>query len=101
MSVEQYLFLTDRDIDYLYSSNSGSYAPNVWHGSAIKKSQVRDRDDEVEEEDIDTSIDFNSETEELMHHIVNKHSLTIITIDELEIDIEDDIDFSELREDID
>lgn len=51
MSVEEYLSLTSKDIQYLLSVNAGEYLPNPWSGSAISKSRISS------EEEIDPEID--------------------------------------------
>ncbi len=62
LSIEEYLDLTDEDIQYLMSENAGNYANSPWHGSAIKKHRDKDNTEE------DTSIDYSPELEEPLYH---------------------------------
>lgn len=61
LSVEEYLDLTDQDIQYLMSVNAGDNPKSPWHGSAIKKRKQKPSE---EEEDIDSSIDYMPELDE-------------------------------------
>lgn len=50
MSVDEYLSLSDKDIQYLLSINAGDYISNPWTGSVItKKGLIPDEDLDVEE----------------------------------------------------
>jgi len=50
MSVDEYLSLSDKDIQYLLSINAGDYISNPWTGSVItKKGLTPDEDLDVEE----------------------------------------------------
>ena len=50
MSVDEYLSLSDKDIQYLLSINAGDYISNPWTGSVItKKGLTPDEDMDVEE----------------------------------------------------
>lgn len=60
LTVEEYLDLTDNDIQYLMSVNAGDYAHSPFTGSAIRN-RKKQTEEEIEE---DTSIDFTPETEE-------------------------------------
>lgn len=62
LSVEDYLDLTDQDIQALMSVNAGDHPRSVWHGSVIK-SRKRPKPEEEEEEE-DKSIDFQEELDE-------------------------------------
>lgn len=66
ISIEEYLDLTDQDIQYLVSLNAGKYAKSNWHGSAIKKNKRHKEEDEDSIEE-DRSIDFVPDTEEPLH----------------------------------
>ena len=48
MSVEEYLNLTERDVQYLLSINAGDYISNPWTGSVISsiKKEIEDSADE-------------------------------------------------------
>ena len=59
ITIDQYLDLTDEDIQYLMSINFGEYATSPWVGSALSKRKKRNLD---EDEDIhDTSMDYSEE----------------------------------------
>jgi hypothetical protein len=69
ISIEEYLELTDYDIQYLMSINAGEYAKSVWHRSVLKKKEKvtikivnPDLDYETDDEEIrvDQKIDFDS-----------------------------------------
>lgn len=62
LSTEDYLSLTDKDIQYLMSMNAGDYPRSPWEGSAIKN--PRRRQDEDDEEEEDRSIDYHPELDE-------------------------------------
>ena len=62
LTVEEYLDLTDQDIQYLMGVNAGDYSPSPFYESAIRKER------KVEEaRDIDTSIDYIPEDEDKSH----------------------------------
>ncbi len=50
MSVEEYLNLTKRDIQYLLSINAGDYISNPWSGSVISSMKKQSEDSEDEED---------------------------------------------------
>lgn len=58
LTVEEYLDLTDSDIQYLISLDTGDGSVSPWHQSAIKSSKY------VSSNDIDTSIDYEYEDDE-------------------------------------
>lgn len=58
LTVEEYLDLTDSDIQYLISLDAGDGSVSPWYQSAIKNSRY------VNLEDIDTSIDYEYEDDE-------------------------------------
>lgn len=60
LTVEQYLDMTDADIDYMVRMNAGEYISSPFHGSAIKKPKKAEKEDS----DIDKSIDFEPEFDE-------------------------------------
>jgi len=60
LSVEQYLSLSDEDIDELSTYNVGEYVKSPFHGSVIKNTKKKEK----EKEDIDDGIDFHTESEE-------------------------------------
>lgn len=63
ITVEQFLALSDDELDSLSSMNIGEYAKSPWVGSAIKNTKKK----EVIDDDLrhDESIDYNEESEEL------------------------------------
>lgn len=62
LTVEQYLDLTDEDIQYLMSINYGDHATSPWLGSVLqKKRQV------MPEDHVDKSIDYSPEDPDLSH----------------------------------
>ena len=66
ITLDQYLDLTDEDIQYLISINYGDYVRNPFHGSATKSKKKRKVEDEDVE--IDTGIDFSDEDEDKSHN---------------------------------
>lgn len=58
ITIEEFLDLTDNDIQFLMSVNAGEYSPSPWYGSAIKKVT------RVSHKEIDHSIDYTPEDEE-------------------------------------
>jgi hypothetical protein len=50
ISVEEYLNLKDRDVQYLLSINAGEYISNPWSGSSISKTEEPEIKEEEEEE---------------------------------------------------
>lgn len=59
LTVEEYLDLTDTDIQYLVSLDAGEGSVSPWHQSAIRSSR------HVNLDDIDTSIDYEYEDDEV------------------------------------
>lgn len=57
LSVEQYLNMSDAELDYLNSAHYGDYIDNPWHGSVLGRSIP----DEIEEEILE---DLTSITDE-------------------------------------
>lgn len=60
LTVEEYLDLTDNDIQYLMSMNAGEYAHSPFTGSVIKN-RKKQTEEEIKE---DKSIDYVPETDE-------------------------------------
>lgn len=60
ITVEQFLSLSDDELDSLSSMNIGEYAKSPWVGSVIRDKKKPKADPE----DIDTSIDYTEENEE-------------------------------------
>jgi hypothetical protein len=68
ISIEEYLDLTDQDIQYYMSINAGQSIQNPWHGSAVKrveKNYIEEEEDvhdpdpyeDPRDEDIDEILD--------------------------------------------
>lgn len=75
LTVEQYLALSDIDIEEITSLNIGSFLEDPFkHSSIITKQKIT-----IIEEEIDTSIDYKEESEE----IEVRCKRTYLTIDEL------------------
>ena len=72
MSIDEYLNLTDEDIQYMMSIDFGEYATSPWYGSSISKRRKAIIDDE--EEELDTSLDItDDESEQLLGlHIIDE-----------------------------
>lgn len=66
LTLEEYLDLTDEDIQYLMSINAGEYPRSNWQGSAISRRAKIPKEDDEEEEEIedDRSIDFMADDED-------------------------------------
>jgi len=78
LSVEEYLSMSDQDIQNLSASNLGDYPASPWEGSALRKKR------KPKEEDIDTGIDYTEESDEIQISIpLCTATLAIITIDEI------------------
>ena len=58
ITIEQYLEMTDEDIQYMMSVNFGDYAASPWHGASISRKRIKSN------EETDTSIDYTVEDEE-------------------------------------
>lgn len=57
LTIEQYLSLSDEDIQYMISVNCGSTASSPWCGSAIKKPGKIRLSDEIDDEDVNEGMD--------------------------------------------
>jgi hypothetical protein len=81
LTVEEYLDLTDIDIQYLMSINYGESIQNPWHGSSISKSTPKDKiSDDLDYQDDEISDNF-VEFNEFNHGI---------TSDDYDLDIDFD-----------
>lgn len=65
ITVDQFLGLSDDELDALSSQNIGEYARSPWVGSAIRKPQKREKEKEEDHEEHDSSIDYIAESDEL------------------------------------
>jgi hypothetical protein len=91
LSVEEFLSMSDQDLQDLEASNLGDYATSPWDGSAIKK-PIKPK----EEQDIDKSIDFREDSDEVQPSIIiHSTVLTIITVDDLPAEEHEDSEESE------
>lgn len=63
LSVEEYLSLTDADIQYLISINAGEYIPHIWTDSGVLDQETEEF---LEVEDLETYFEefFPDEFEE-------------------------------------
>lgn len=77
ISVEQYLDMTDQDIQDLMAGNCGDYPESQWQDSAIGKGR------RTKDKDIDKSIDYHEESEEIPVQV--KTAIAIITVDDVGI----------------
>jgi len=65
MSIEQYLALTDEDIQYLISINYGEHISSPWYDSSVKKVPNNHKYREIPDKEVhDTSIDYVFEDDE-------------------------------------
>lgn len=79
LSVEEYLSLSDQDIQDLVALNLGDYATSPWEGSAIKKHKKP-----KEQQDIDRGIDFKEDSDEVEPSVTIQGTImTVITVDEI------------------
>jgi len=71
LSIDQYLGLTDEDIQYLISIDCGSIIHSPWVDSSISAGNKKHIDEDNED---DKSIDFQFESDEL--HIPNEQPMS-------------------------
>jgi len=86
LTLEEYLDLSDHDIQFLISVDAGNYASSPWHGSHLKKQEKAKRKEEIE----DKSLDYSIDDDELCIQInqqYNELQLPDDFIDNLDIDI--------------
>ena len=76
LTVEEYLSLSDEDIQALIAGNLGDYPTSYWDGSVIKKHQ--------KPEHVYKDIDYEEDSEEITITTVSIHTLTVDEIDSLE-----------------
>jgi hypothetical protein len=68
LTVEEFLDLTDQDIQALMSVNAGEAISSPFYGSAIKGKKAKRKDEDEEEEEVeDRSIDYSEEFDEPQH----------------------------------
>lgn len=85
LTIEEYLNLTDDDINFLIASNLGDYPNSQWDGSVIKTSN--------KQKYVNKDIDYEIESDEVPLTITTI-SINTLTVDELE-SLEDADDSSE------
>jgi len=79
LSVEEFLTMSDQDLKNLEALNVGDYATSPWEGSAIKKPHKP-----KEKQDIDKSIDFREDSDEVEPSIIiHGSAMAIITVDDI------------------
>lgn len=61
ISLEEYLDLTDNDIQFLVSIDAGGYAPSPFYGSSIKNSRY------IIKEEEDKSMDYEADDQDRSH----------------------------------
>lgn len=73
MSIDEYLSLTDEDIQYMMSIDFGEYATSPWYGSSISKRRKVIIDDD--EDEIDASLDITDDESGQLRglHIVDEN----------------------------
>jgi hypothetical protein len=76
LSVEEYLSLSDEDIQGLIAGNLGDYPTSYWDGSVIKKNS--------KPEHVHKDIDYEEDSEEIIITTVSIHTLTVDEVDSLE-----------------
>jgi len=91
ISVELYLDLTDQDIQDLIAGNYGEYPTSNWVDSAIKRPNKNQ-----DTRDIDKSIDYTEDSDEI---VIHSTTFTIITVDDINSSDIIDEDSSEELED--
>ena len=74
ISVEQYLDMTDQDIQDLMAGNCGEFPESQWQDSVIRKPR------KYQEKDFDKSIDYQEESEEIPVQV--SAVIAIITVDD-------------------
>jgi len=85
LTTEQYLSLSDQDIKDITACGIGSYHSDPFKGSIIKPHKKKE---DVIYEEIDTSIDYNEESDEIEVTVRREY----VTIDEIEDIIDEDDD---------
>jgi len=81
LSVEDYLSMSDQELQNLAGLNIGRYATSPWDGSAIKNKK------KIGEDNIDKGIDYTEESDEI---VIHSTTLAIITIDDINSSPEED-----------
>jgi len=61
ISFDEFLDLSDLDIQYLMSVNAGDYAPSPFYNSVLRKTSIHTKPD------IDDQIDYQEDLDEPLH----------------------------------
>jgi len=86
LSIEDYLAMSDQDLKDLEATNLGEYASSPWEGSAIKQHTKP-----KEKSEIDKSIDFKEDSDEMEPPRILSSTMTILTVDEIPPSDEGDV----------
>jgi hypothetical protein len=70
ITIEQFLAMTDDDIQYMVSMNHGESVNSPWYGSSVHYSKRLNEDPEH-----DNSIDFSQEYDEPQQHTIPEEPL--------------------------
>jgi hypothetical protein len=82
LSIEEYLSLSDTDLQDLNGMNIGSYPTSHWHDSSIKKETKVIKEKEI-------TLDYDLDSEEMISSL--DISINTLTVDDIEtiVNIED------------
>ena len=64
LTIDQFLDMTDEDIQYMMSMNAGDHVNSPWYGSIIAKNKSKDP-----EENFDKSMDYEDEEQDKSHGV--------------------------------
>lgn len=78
LTLEEYLDLSDQDLQDLIGTNIGAYPTSIWEGSSIKSKR--------EKVNVKNELDYTEDSEEVQncHDIISIDSLTIDEIESME-----------------
>lgn len=84
LTLEEYLDLSDQDLQDLIGTNIGAYPTSIWEGSSIKSKSDR--------KNVKNELDYTEDSEEVQncHEIISINTLTIDEIESME-DQDDDL----------
>lgn len=78
LSLEEYLNMSDNDIQDLNGSNVGDYPSSIWHQSAVRKAQ------KSIVKDLEIGLDYDQDTEDVTGPAtISIHSLTVDEIEQI------------------
>ena len=75
ISVEEFLSMSDQELQDLSAGNLGYYTTSPWDGSAIKNNKKVKKSS-----NIDKSLDYTEDSDEI---IIHSTTISIITIDDV------------------